>query len=115
MRTWGRLTDPLTGAKTWVEVATDAAGFDDLVWLTTLLQGLKLQLGESPFYADVGIPAKQAVLQQVPPDYNVARMQQRYAPRFANLIVAREEAAVPTYRVIVLTHQGVRLAASVAA
>lgn len=50
MRTFGRTTNILTGVKTWVEIDTDSAGFNDAVWLTTLVQVLKLNLGESPFF-----------------------------------------------------------------
>ena len=55
MRTYGRVYAE-DGSYTWVEVSTDANGFDDMVMLTTLAQVLKLNLGESPFYANFGIP-----------------------------------------------------------
>jgi hypothetical protein len=45
-----------------VEVTTDANGYNDAVYLTTLSQVLKLNLGESPFYANYGIPQYQSVL-----------------------------------------------------
>lgn len=112
MRTYGRVYDVLTGVPTWVEVTTDAAGFDDRVWLTTLIQTLKLNLGESPFFANFGIPAHASVMQQIQPDYYIAYTQRQYAPRFASLIVAKTIDPMPTYRINATTHQGVQLITS---
>lgn len=114
MRTYGRVpVDPNVpgGSQKWVVVTTDANGYDDAVWLTTLAQALKLNLGESPFYADYGIPAKPSVVQQVFPDFYVARTQQRFAPRFASLIVSAKRTAdgTPTYLINVTTNQGVKV------
>jgi hypothetical protein len=125
MRTYGRVwaTNPdgtrvvpqPPGYPFWTEVQTDANGFDDYVWLTTLLQCLKLELGESPFYAQYGIPSKPSVVQQSFPDFFVSRTQQQFAPRFASLVVAKRPTPDPTYDVNVVTHQGVRVAVSIAA
>lgn len=112
MRTWGRTYDEL-GRPAWVEVSTDPQGFNDMVYLTALAQTLKLNLGESPFWGDWGIPAHPSVVQQVFPDFNVWLTQQRYAPRFASLIVAKEPLPEPTYRINITTNQGVTLNASV--
>jgi hypothetical protein len=112
MRTYGRVYDA-DGKPTWVQVTTDANGFDDWVWLTTLIQNFKLNLGESPFYANRGIPAKPAVVQQVFPDYYVALTQQFFSPRFASLVIAKQQSATPTYRVNVTTHQGVKAEADI--
>ena len=68
MRTYGRTQDVLTGKKTWVTVKTDPQGFNDMVMLTTLAQCLKLNLGESPFWADWGIPAYTSIVTQIHPD-----------------------------------------------
>lgn len=95
-------------------VATDANGNNDMVWVTTLIQTLKLNLGESPFYAAYGIPAQQSVMQQVFPDYYVALTQQAFAPYFASLVISKQDNTVtPTYQVNVQTHQGVVLNTSV--
>ena len=64
MRVYGRTTNE-QGQTSWREVDTDANGFNDFVYLTALVQELKLNLGESPFWADRGIPAKPSVVQQV--------------------------------------------------
>lgn len=113
MRTWGRVYDPLTHEPTWVEVTTDAAGFDDYVWLTTLIQCFKLNLGESPFFANYGIPAKESVVQQVFPNFYATRAQSQFAKYFASLIITQVPAPDPKYRVNVVTQQGVKVAASI--
>lgn len=113
MRTYGRITNP-DGSRKWVVVSTDANGNNDMVWLTTLVQTLLLNLGESPFFAQYGIPAQQSVMQQVFPDYYVALTQQAFAPYFASLLISKVPGAtVPSYQVNVTTHQGVKLNPSV--
>lgn len=130
MRVWGRVLSPTTqglifggpgvlggpavmgpsgnNAYRWVEVKTDAKGFNDYVYITALVQCLKLSINESPFWANWGIPGHQSVMQQVAPDYYAALMQQRYAPHFASLQITRVTAATqPTYQVNIVTNQGV--------
>lgn len=114
LRTYGRITNP-DGGKTWVQVTTDDQGFDDQVYLTTLIQCFKLNLGESPFYADYGIPAHPSVVQQVFPDFYVTRTQQRFAGYFASLTVAKVPGTTtPTYNVNVLFKNGAKMALQVA-
>jgi hypothetical protein len=112
MRTWGRITNA-DGSKTWVKVETDANGFNDQVYLTTLVQVLKLNLGESPFFANYGIPAQQSLIQQVQPDFYVLRTQQQFAPYFAALLVSKTPQLPnqpnPTYAVNVTTQNGATL------
>jgi len=117
MRTYGRTYDEY-GNPTWIEVQTAPNGSNDLVYVTALAQVLKLNLGESPFYANWGIPAHPSVAQQVPPDYYVQLTQRRFAPHFASLIVTKAPgtntlANPPTYYLSVTTHAGVTLNASV--
>jgi hypothetical protein len=113
MRTWGRITNQ-DGSKSWQVVETDANGFNDAVWLTTLCQCLLLNLNESPFYSQYGLPDQQSIIQQVAPDYYVFRMQQLFAQYFASLIIARDPAATePTYKVSVVTNQGAKQIVSV--
>lgn len=118
MRTYGRIVPDPKGApnvKKWVEVETDAQGFNDYVYVTALIQVLKLNLGESPFYANYGIPAKPSVVTQVAPDFYVAQTQRQFAGFFANLVIARVPAPVglpkdtPTYNIAVTTHFGVKI------
>lgn len=114
MRVYGRVIDPATGKKKWVVVQTDANGSNDLVYVTALCQVLKLNLGESPFFANAGIPAQESVIQQIFPDYYLSLIQQAYAPYFASLLITRQTANFPpTYTVQVMTHQGVKLNRSV--
>ena len=100
MRTYGRTTDEY-GNKTWVVVETDANGDNTNVWLTTLVQLLKLNLGESPFFANLGIPQYQTILTQVLPTYYVTSIQQYAAPNFASLSFTQvPNAFPPQYNVI---------------
>lgn len=113
-RVWGRTYDA-QGNASWVSVETDANGFDDNVYLTALAQYLKLNLGESPFYADDGIPQQQTLVTQVWPDYYVMRAQQRFAQFFASLVITpRRNVSAPTYRIQAVTHNGATLNAEVA-
>ena len=84
-----------------------------MVYVTALAQTLKLNLGESPFYANWGIPAKESVVQQIFPDYFVLLTQQQYAPHFAYLSVSKVPSPTPTYRIKAITNKGVQLNASV--
>jgi hypothetical protein len=94
------------GNKKWTVVETAANGSNDAVYLVNLIQVLLLNLGESPFYANYGIPAKPSVLQQVFPDFYVTRTQQLFAGFFASLIIIKQPSRTPTYNVSVITHQG---------
>lgn len=115
MRTYGRVTDPTTGRKSWVVVSTDAAGSNDYVMLTTLCQVLLLNLNESPFFANYGLPAKASVDQQIPPDFYVARTQQQFSSFFSSLIISKVPGTRdPTYKVDVITNQGTPMQATVA-
>ena len=111
MRTYGRTYDEY-GVPTWVEVSTDANGYNDAVYLTALCQVLQGSPGESPFYANYGIPAQQSVLQQVPPDYYVAVTQRQFAPYFASLQVTKimavdnRKVPFPAYKVVAITNHG---------
>lgn len=105
MRTWGRTPDGI-----WEEIRTDVNGNNDAVYLTTLCQNLKLNLGESPFYASNGIPAQRSVISQIFPNFYVQRIQQQFSKFFASLLIAKPLSTVqnpdPVYKVNVLTHQG---------
>lgn len=105
LRTWGRTYNE-EGVPTWVMVTTDADGYNDSVFATTVVQSIKLNLGESPFFANIGIPAQQSVMTQIFPDYYMAYIQQYYAPNFAALSLTRQPVATPTYLVTIQTQQG---------
>lgn len=113
MRTWGRVTDG-KGNLSWVPVETDTNGFNDLVYITTLCQVIRLNPNESPFYGNYGIPSIQAVQTVVPPDFYIARTQQQFAPYFASLILTRApstpgrkgQAPSPTYNAFIMAKSG---------
>lgn len=106
MRTWGRVYSE-DGSYVWQEVSTDANGFNDDVYLTTLVQALKLNLGESPFYANVGIPQYQTIVTQVFPDFYVSQIQTQFAPNFASLTITRVLGSFPpVYNVNAVCHSG---------
>jgi hypothetical protein len=115
MRTYGRIVpDPLFPAtKKWVEVDTDANGYDDMVWLTTLIQVIKLNLNESPFYSNYGIPAHSSIISQLAPDYYMNYIQQAFAGYFMFLSITSVPNALdpdgvpsPGYNVTVITQYG---------
>ena len=107
MRTWGRKARA-DGSLEWVAVESDPDGDFTYGWITTLIQTLKLSPGESPFYAQYGIPAQQSILTQVYPDYYVAQVQQQFASCFANLTIYRDTTKPePTYIIDIVTLKGV--------
>jgi hypothetical protein len=112
MRTYARIVNS-QGTSRWIVVQTDAAGYDDYVYANTLIQTLKLSINESPFYANYGIPAQRAVIQQVFPDYYVFQTQAQFAQHFASLIISKLDNTEPTYQVNITTNQGVKLQTSV--
>lgn len=105
LRTWGRDSNGQ-----WIEVTTDSNGNNDAVYLTTLIQNLKLNIGESPFFARNGIPAQQSVISQIFPDYWVSQIQNQFSGYFASLLISKLPTSVinhyPLYKINVLTHQG---------
>lgn len=106
MRVWARYTNA-NGTKTWVAVQTDpVTGDNSLCYLVALCQTLLLNLNESPFWANYGIPAQQAIAQQVAPDYYVANIQKFYSQFFASLIVVRQDTNPPTYGISAVTFAG---------
>lgn len=109
MRTYGRITNS-DGSRSWIEVTTDPSGNNDAVYLTTLAQVLQLNLGESPFFANYGIPQYQTIVTQVFPDYYVIQTQSQFSGYFASLTIARQQGqTAPVYDVSITTHYGVSL------
>ena len=106
MRTYG--VDPNT--QQWVEVTNTS-----YVWLATLAQTLRLNQGESPFYANYGIPAQNSVATQIPPDLAVNRTQTQFAPYFASLTVLKQQNADhPTYNINAVFQNGTIISTTVA-
>ena len=130
MRTYGRTRDVLTGNKKWWVVTTDINGFNDSVYLTDLAQVIKLNLGESPFFANWGIPAHESVMTQIYPDFFLNRIQQQFSGRFASVILTplpvdqgsadsfasgQDWGPAPRYYINVLTNYGSRIGVAVKA
>ena len=106
MRTYG--VDQATGQ--WVEVVETS-----YIWLATLAQTLRLNQGESPFYANYGIPAQNSVNTQIPPDLAVNRTQTQYAPFFANLTVVKQQNTLnPIYNISAVFQNGTIISSMVA-
>ena len=112
MRSYGRVYAQ-DGSYKWVQVNTDADGFNDDVWITTLIQCLKLSIGESPFYSNYGIPAQRSIIQQIFPNFYVVQTQSQFSQYFASLIVSQVSSPTPTYNINVVKNQGAKLAISI--
>jgi hypothetical protein len=106
MRCWGRTYNE-DGTYQWVAVETQANGLNDAFYITALAQCLKLNLGESPLYANAGIPQFQTIATQVAPNFYMARIQQQYSQYFASLTITQVPGALPPqYNVRAVTHSG---------
>lgn len=119
MRVYGRIpVDPRSprGPLKWIVVETTRQGLNDDVYITALAQTLKLNINESPFFANFGIPAHQSIMQQVMPDFYIVFIQQFYSQFFASLLVSKVpnpptnlqgvNVPSPHYRFSVITHLG---------
>jgi len=100
---------------TWQVVQTDANGFNDYVFATNLIQVLKLNLNESPFYSNYGIPAQQSVMTQLFPDYYTYQTQKQFRQYFVSLAVSKVASPTPTYDITAVTHSGTVIEESIPA
>lgn len=97
-----------------MQVNTDANGDNSAIYLTTLVQCLKLNLGESPFYGNYGIPARQSIVTGVFPDFYCAQTQSQFAPYFASLAITRIQGTYPpAYQVNAVCHNGAQIGVQV--
>ena len=112
MRTWGRVYNE-DGSYVWQAVETDANGHNGAVYLTTLVQVLKLNLGESPFFANLGIPQQQTIMSQIFPDFYVQSIIKYFSRYFAYLSVTRNTSGAPVYKISAMTHEGALLSTTV--
>jgi hypothetical protein len=115
MRVYGRTFDSAGNPLQWVVVETDAQGSNEYVYVTWLIQVLKLVTGESPFYANVGIPAVVTVVTQVFPDWYVSQVQAMFQQYFASLIISKVQSSTPTYNIQILMFNGTTFQATIAA
>ena len=105
MRTYG-----VNSSGQWVEILETS-----YIYLATLAQTLRLNQGESPFYANYGIPAQNSVHTQIPPDLAVNRTQTQYAPFFASLAVIKQQNVLnPTYNISAVFLNGTTISTMVA-
>ncbi len=85
-----------------------------MVYLTWLCQVIQGNLGEDPMFNNWGIPAQQAVITEVPPDYWMGRIQQKFAPYFASLMIPRISGTDnPTYKAVAICPNGAVLEATI--
>jgi hypothetical protein len=106
-RVWGRKYQS-DGSYTWEKVESTTYSEFDYGYVTQLIQVLKLNTGESPFYANYGIPAQKSVITQIFPDYFVTQTQQQFAPYFATLIIDKKESPIPTYNINITFYNGTK-------
>jgi hypothetical protein len=107
-RIWGRVYAS-DGSYVWQAVTTDSNGSNDYVYITNLIQVLKLNPGESPFYANYGIPALKSVQTQIAPDYYMALTQSQFSGYFAALVITKVTSPTPSYRINLTTNAGVKI------
>ena len=109
MRAYGRITNP-DGSQSWTVIQTDANGDSSYVYVVALAQTIKLNLNESPFWANYGIPAKIAVLQQLAPDFFMAKISSFYSQFFASLVLAKQPQPIndptPRYKLNIVRRNG---------
>lgn len=107
-RVWGRETAS-DGTRSWVAFETDSSGSDDCPNFIWLQQALLLNLNESPFYADWGIPVQQTLATSVYPDYYTAKTQQRFSQYFPSCSIARVSSSDVAYSVNITTKTGIKV------
>lgn len=102
MRVWTRQHQS-DGTRRWVAASSNQA---TIAWLQN---ALLLQLGESPFWADWGLPVTRTLVSQIWPDYYVNMTQQRFADYFASLLITHETDPPddnPAYRISAIFPDG---------
>lgn len=114
MRAWGRPVNADGSWGPWTAVTTDASGLNDAFYITALAQVLRLNLGESPMYANSGIPQQQTIMTQTYPDYYISLIQQQYAQYFASLTITRVPGSIPPqYNARAVTHSGAIISSNI--
>ncbi len=105
MRIHGRQLNP-DGTKTWVTLDTANGDSEDAVYVLWLIQTLKLNTLESPYWPGWGVPIWQVMQNTFYPDSSIAKIQADFSQYFAFLSIARVANPDPYYRVIVITKNG---------
>jgi hypothetical protein len=104
-RVWGKENQP-DGSYKWKKIETVSYENFEYGYVTNLIQALKLNVGESPFYANVGIPAQKSVATQIFPDFFVVQTQQLFSPYFATLLISKINSPTPTYDINITFYNG---------
>lgn len=102
MRVWTRQHQP-DGTQQWKSVDNKQAS---IAWLQN---ALLLQLGESHFWADWGLPVTQNIVTQIWPDYYVNLTQNRFSDYFASLRITHDSTSTednPVYQVAAIFPDG---------
>lgn len=110
-RVWGRVTT--NGTRKWQAFETDSNGYDDapnIIWLQNVLL---LNLNESPFYADWGIPLQQTLATSIFPDYYTSQTQQRFSAYFPSVVITRISSSDVSYSVNVTTQTGYKVSQNI--
>ncbi|UMM63143.1 hypothetical protein [Aristophania vespae] len=102
MRVWTRQFQS-DGTRKWVAVTGNQA---IIAWLQN---NLLLQLGESPFYADKGLPVTQSLISRIWPDYYLNQLQEFFRDYVSTIQITRDTSVVNdglSYKILVIFKDG---------
>lgn len=88
MRIHGRKTNP-DGTKSWVTIDTEDGGDQDSVYVLWLIQVLKMNTLESPFWPGWGVPMWQALQNTYYPDSSLSQIQATFSQYFTYLSISK--------------------------
>jgi len=77
-----------------------------LIWVTIVKHELQLRVGESPFFADAGIPAEDSIITQQEPDYHVNNVKRRYEAKFRRFDIVKRSIVPLIYDIALTTRNG---------
>lgn len=107
MRIHGRRINP-DGTKTWVTLDTTKGDSEDQVLVLWLIQTLKLNTLESPFWPSSGVPTWQTMQNTFYPNNSLAKIQSEFSKYFTYISISRVTKPDPYYNVTVITKNGVK-------
>lgn len=106
MRIHGRKKNA-DGTLSWVTIDTEKGGDQDSVYVLWLIQVLKMNTLESPFWPDWGVPMWQALQNTYYPDSSLAKIQSDFSQYFAYLSITRVPSASDiAYSISLITKSG---------
>ena len=112
MRIHGRKLNA-DGTKTWVTLDTNNGDSEDQIYALWLIQVLKLNTLESPFWPGWGVPTWQAMQNTFYPDSSIAKIQSQFSQYFSYLSITRLSNPDPYYKIVAITKNGVSQTLSV--